>query len=200
MSYTMLLLNEEPLTSSELDIKCEAWLKEGYGVETDFEVDDSLQKLVASKLVTEEDDGRLRAVPLEKALEILDKKWDNYFTYNNDGGGRPSTEGQKAAESSRSRGGPSSSAEVKAVQGAGALRSLSLNKTVSSLKQSSTRATKVALEESQKLQAQLAEKEAEHQALVSKLRRQQGALCAKIKELDDAMKGLEPGASKLSSP
>lgn len=68
-------------TEGELDGTCERFLKEEFGLEVDFEVEDALGKLQREGLVIEED-GRFRALPLEGALEKLDYKWDNYFKYN----------------------------------------------------------------------------------------------------------------------
>ena len=39
-------------------------------------------KLRRLRLVEDAADGRLRAVPIEQALEALDHAWDNHFAYN----------------------------------------------------------------------------------------------------------------------
>ena len=57
----------------------------------DFEVGDALDKLKRLGLVHEEGaDGMLRAAPIDQALELLDRAWDNLFTYNR-GGSAPAT-------------------------------------------------------------------------------------------------------------
>ena len=43
----------------------------------------ALAKLERLQLVTRHDD-RYAAVPIDKALEVLDYAWDNYFKYNNE--------------------------------------------------------------------------------------------------------------------
>jgi hypothetical protein len=83
IAYTFLL--EEPgLTQAVLDERAEAWLRERFDVDIDFEVDDALAKLTRLELLRTED-GALSVVPLSNALAVLDKKWDDLFPYNNVG-------------------------------------------------------------------------------------------------------------------
>ena len=72
-----------PMTEQELDARCESHLKNEFGVEIDFEVDDALEKIVREGLVVDQE-GRYEAVSLLEALRRLDHKWDNYFQYNLD--------------------------------------------------------------------------------------------------------------------
>ena len=71
------------MTEDELDSSAETFLKNAFGLEVDFEVDDALDKLLKEGLV-EKVGERFRAAPLEEALRLLDHKWDNYFKYNED--------------------------------------------------------------------------------------------------------------------
>lgn len=64
-----------------LDDTIEKYLEEKAKVTVDFEIGDSLEKLVRFNLVTKTGD-KYQAAPLEKALEALDYRWDNYFQYN----------------------------------------------------------------------------------------------------------------------
>jgi hypothetical protein len=61
----------------EMDLERLAKLK------VDFEIGDALAKLERLHLVTKSGD-RYAAVPIDKALEVLDYAWDNYFKYNNE--------------------------------------------------------------------------------------------------------------------
>ncbi len=61
----------------EMDLERLAQLK------VDFEIGDALAKLERLRLVAKRDD-RYVAIPVERALEVLDEAWDNYFKYNNE--------------------------------------------------------------------------------------------------------------------
>ena len=54
------------------------------GVKVDFEIGDALGKLERLRLVDRQGD-RYRARPLAQALQVLDRTWDNYFPYNQEG-------------------------------------------------------------------------------------------------------------------
>lgn len=64
-----------------LDKYAEMDLARRANVEVDFEIEDALEKLVRLKLVEQVGD-KYKAVPLTRALETLDRMWDNYFQYN----------------------------------------------------------------------------------------------------------------------
>jgi hypothetical protein len=72
----------EGWTSPQLDDYVELYLEGQANLKVDFEIGDALDKLERLNLVVKAGD-RYRAVTLEKALEMLDYKWDNYFKYNN---------------------------------------------------------------------------------------------------------------------
>jgi hypothetical protein len=69
------------LTQSELDRRIEAWLKDAFGLDADFEVDDALGKLDRLGLLKREG-TRLSVVPPEAALARLDQVWDDYFQFS----------------------------------------------------------------------------------------------------------------------
>ena len=52
------------------------------GLKVDFEIGDAIAKLERMHIVRKHG-NRYSAVPIEKALEMLDWTWDNYFKYNN---------------------------------------------------------------------------------------------------------------------
>ena len=62
----------------ELDKQVETWFENKFNRKFDFEVDDGLDKLRKLELV-KDNEQKLEAVPLEKAVTLLDDRWDNYF-------------------------------------------------------------------------------------------------------------------------
>jgi hypothetical protein len=76
------LRKSDGLSEDDLDRAVESWLEERFGVRVDFEVDDALGKLERLGLATRGDDGLVRVVAVERALELLDKRWDELFDYN----------------------------------------------------------------------------------------------------------------------
>ncbi len=68
--------------AEQLDDYIELYLEGAAKLKVDFEIGDALEKLERLKLVREGRD-QYRAVPLAKALEMLDWTWDNYFKFNN---------------------------------------------------------------------------------------------------------------------
>lgn len=85
LGYWFLLTERNPdgtcFTEEELDDRIEQWLRDRFGLELDFEVDDALRKLQDKRLLTR-DGERLTVLPLDEALKRLDELWDNIFTYN----------------------------------------------------------------------------------------------------------------------
>jgi hypothetical protein len=66
----------------QLDDYVEMELEGKVGLKVDFEIGDALDKLEKLNIVKKTGD-RYHAVGLDKALEMLDYRWDNYFKYNN---------------------------------------------------------------------------------------------------------------------
>jgi hypothetical protein len=69
-------------TSEQLDDYVELYLEQRANLKVDFEIGDALAKLERLKIVYQSGNA-YRAVPIDKALEMLDWTWDNYFKYNN---------------------------------------------------------------------------------------------------------------------
>jgi hypothetical protein len=69
-------------TAEQLDDYVELWLEGNANLKVDFEIGDALAKLERLKIVSKVGKA-YRAQPLDKALEMLDWTWDNYFKYNN---------------------------------------------------------------------------------------------------------------------
>ncbi|MGB1684959.1 MAG: hypothetical protein ACPHE0_00750, partial [Pseudomonadales bacterium] len=70
---------EEDETEDQLDDEVEAWFREKWQMEIDFEVDDGLNKLTRLGLAQERE-GRYSVVDLDEACRLLDERWDNYFS------------------------------------------------------------------------------------------------------------------------
>lgn len=80
LAYYFLLISNKPLNASELDQTIEGWFQTSLSVAVNFEIEDALQKLLKLGLITFVS-NRFQAVPLEKAMQVLDQTWDNYFSY-----------------------------------------------------------------------------------------------------------------------
>jgi hypothetical protein len=72
------LRTQGPLAKRDLDLACEARLREMFGVDVDFEITDALGKLIRYGLVAERD-GKLVAAPAIDGLKALDAAWDAAF-------------------------------------------------------------------------------------------------------------------------
>jgi hypothetical protein len=71
----------EPWTAAELDAHIERFLRVKTQVEINFEVADALNKLLRLGLAACDPQGGLHATPIEEALVVLDRHWDNAFRY-----------------------------------------------------------------------------------------------------------------------
>jgi hypothetical protein len=72
----------EGWNAEQLDDYVELYLEGNANVKVDFEIGDALAKLERLKIVRKVGDV-YHAQPLDKALEMLDWTWDNYFKFNN---------------------------------------------------------------------------------------------------------------------
>ncbi len=72
---------EKKQTLQSLDERIEQFFREEFSIDIDFEVDDAVRKLQELSLI-EKKGKSLKAVPLRRALRILDKRWDEFFTFN----------------------------------------------------------------------------------------------------------------------
>jgi len=81
LAYFYLWQSGGAWTAAELDGMIERALESRAGITVDFEVDDALAKLVRLGLVRVQG-SRYLAIPIEAALETLDRAWDNQFTYH----------------------------------------------------------------------------------------------------------------------
>ncbi len=69
-------------TAPDLDDYVEMDLERLANLKVDFEIEDAIAKLEKLRIIEKVGD-RYRAHPLNKALEMLDWTWDNYFKYSN---------------------------------------------------------------------------------------------------------------------
>jgi hypothetical protein len=82
LAYSILWREEaRPLAKAELDKLCEAFLREQFGLEIDFEIHDALGKLERLGLVQHEGEN-LTAIAPQEALVKLDAAWDGLFSFS----------------------------------------------------------------------------------------------------------------------
>ena len=63
----------------DLDRDIEAWLRGEFNVDPDLEIDEALERLLADRILTENEEGVISALPPDKAAEMIDRHWDNYL-------------------------------------------------------------------------------------------------------------------------
>ena len=68
-------------TPQQLNDHAEAYIHQLAGRDVDYDIQDALRKFQALDLIEQDDAGRLRAVPIQRALETLDEAWNDYFQY-----------------------------------------------------------------------------------------------------------------------
>jgi hypothetical protein len=81
LAYYFLQTATAPATQADLDRQIEAWLKDKFQLDIDFEVEDALGKLDRLGLLRR-DGARLSVLPPDQALSRLDQVWDDYFQFN----------------------------------------------------------------------------------------------------------------------
>jgi hypothetical protein len=81
LAYSMLRREARPLVKAEIDNFCEAFLRERFGLEIDFEIHDALGKLERLGLVVMEG-GNYTAIAPADALVKLDAAWDGLFNFS----------------------------------------------------------------------------------------------------------------------
>ncbi len=80
LAYALLLKGARPMAKAEIDSAAEAFLRDKFGLDLNFEIGDALAKLEQFNLVTREGDAYQAAAPAE-ALARLDAAWDNVFNF-----------------------------------------------------------------------------------------------------------------------
>ena len=80
LGYYFLLVRPQLESAAQLDVAIEEWLSEKWDCEIDFEVEDALGKLLTLGLVSNTGDS-LNAVGIDTTCELLDERWDGYFSY-----------------------------------------------------------------------------------------------------------------------
>ena len=81
LAYFILRREGRPLAKAEIDNFAEAFLRERFGLEVDFEIQDALGKLERLALVTREGDVYAAVAP-DEALVRLDAAWDGLFNFS----------------------------------------------------------------------------------------------------------------------
>ena len=81
LAYFVLRREARPLVKAEIDNFCEAFLRDQFGLEIDFEIQDALGKLERLGLVTHENESYSAVAPAD-ALVRLDAAWDGLFSFS----------------------------------------------------------------------------------------------------------------------
>ena len=81
LTYAFMAAAAAPVTQSELARRIETWLKERFGVDVTFAIDDALAKLDRLALLRRDCD-RLAVPPLDAALQTLDQVWGRLLPPN----------------------------------------------------------------------------------------------------------------------
>jgi hypothetical protein len=81
LAYGLLRRAQRALARGEIDNFAEAFLRERFGLEVDFEIHDALEKLERLGLVSCEGDAYTAIAPND-ALVRLDEAWDNVFNFS----------------------------------------------------------------------------------------------------------------------
>ena len=81
VAYHILRASDRPLVKAEIDNHAEAFLKERFSLDVDFEIVDALGKLERLGLVTRDGESYTALAPAE-ALTKLDTAWDNLFSFS----------------------------------------------------------------------------------------------------------------------
>ena len=84
LAYYFLLSREGLTNALALDEAVEKWFRQSWSCDLDFEVEDALSKLVELGLVRRnsntEGDEMLEAKPLNEGIQLLNVRWDQYFS------------------------------------------------------------------------------------------------------------------------
>ncbi|MFT5466171.1 MAG: hypothetical protein ACI8UO_001269 [Verrucomicrobiales bacterium] len=91
--YHLVANPEKQFTRESLDEHIEQWVKAKFGKALDFDIDGPIGNLSKIKgpgryggeisLISIDEDGILRTVPIVEAKHLIDHLWDNAFQYNN---------------------------------------------------------------------------------------------------------------------
>jgi hypothetical protein len=78
LAYYFLLTASGPLTQAELESRIEGWLKERFGLDVEFAVDDALRMMNDLGLLKRSGDS-LSVPSLDDAMIVLDRHWAKFF-------------------------------------------------------------------------------------------------------------------------
>jgi hypothetical protein len=81
LAYAVLRRENRPLAKAEIDNFAEAILRERFGLDVNFEINDAMAKLERLGLVSVQGEGYTAIAP-DEALRRLDAAWDNLFNFS----------------------------------------------------------------------------------------------------------------------
>lgn len=80
-AYMFVLQSSVPVNEEQVDDHIEQWLKNTFGIDIDFEVDDALAKLEKMNLLHVDSNGFLSVEGVNSSLIIMDDYWDNLYDF-----------------------------------------------------------------------------------------------------------------------
>ena len=78
LAYYFLATAPGPMAQNALEREVEAWLKDAFGAEVEFEVTEALAKLGRLKLLRR-DEETIEVLPIREAVTVLERRWSNCF-------------------------------------------------------------------------------------------------------------------------
>jgi hypothetical protein len=81
LAYAFAAAEGRPVEPKVLKERIQAYLKKGWNVEVTFDLDDAIRKIETLQLGSLRD-GRLSVRPFPEALEVLDRAWDDIYSFN----------------------------------------------------------------------------------------------------------------------
>jgi len=91
VTYHLLANRDRGMTRAELDAHIEDWMRDKFGHVMDFDIDGPIDNLmgiranidgVEKPLLTVDDNGVLRILPLHDSCRVLDRLWDDAFDFD----------------------------------------------------------------------------------------------------------------------
>lgn len=82
LAYASLVRAGAPMARGELDLACEAFLRDKLGIDVNFEIGDALEKLERMGLVSANGNETYAAIAPAEALAKLDSAWDALFNFS----------------------------------------------------------------------------------------------------------------------
>eukprot|EP00879_Flechtneria_rotunda_P009320 GHRR01009757.1.p1 GENE.GHRR01009757.1~~GHRR01009757.1.p1 ORF type:complete len:399 (+),score=148.54 GHRR01009757.1:1103-2299(+) len=81
VAYMLLIIKDRPLTHQDLDVACEEFLYKDFDHAIDYELASALPRLKSWRLVHENAQGKLQALPMREAIALLESAWSTAYKF-----------------------------------------------------------------------------------------------------------------------